>query len=247
MSGHDMSGHDMSGHGGHDMGGHGGHDMGGHGGHDMGDVAGLPMAGTGQDRDGLELDVLTYRWGPFLPGWPTGLVVRATVAGDVVSDATVEQQPGPAEPLPRLCVVAHCLVTVLGLAGWHSAERALGALPLAGLDGRTVTDDERRWLSRVRRSRTLRWALRDIADVDGQDAGARVATWCEELLAGAATEGTWTVLPDSDLVSQVVTGTEMARARIAVASIALTPAATDAATGHRDADRHRRHDGEDLS
>jgi hypothetical protein len=257
MGGHDMGGHDMGGHGGHDMGGHGGHDMGGHGGHDMGghgghdmaDVAGLPMAGTGEDRDGLELDVLTYRWGPFLTGWPPGLVVRATLSGDVVSAATVEAQPDAAEALPRLAAVAHSLVSVLGLAGWHRAERALSALPLAPLDGRTATDDEKRWLARVRRSRALSWALRDIADIDGQGAGGRVVLWCEELLAGDATDGTWTVVPDSELVSQVVTGTEMARARIAVASIALTPATMPlGGTTRRDAGGHRaRHDNGDLS
>ncbi len=251
VGGHDMGGHgghDMGGHGGHDMGGHGGHDMGGHGGHDMGDVAGLPMAGTGEDRDGLELDVLTYRWGPFLTGWPTGLVVRTSLSGDVVSAATVEAQPDAAEALPRLAAVAHSLVSVLGLSGWDRAARAVSALPLAGLEGRPVSDAERRWLERIHRSRTLRWALRDVADLDGQDAGARLRSWCEELLTADSSDGAWTTTPDSELVPKVVEGTEMARARIAVASIALTPAAKHLGeTTHRHAGGHRRHDHGNLA
>lgn len=229
-------------------GGHGGHDMGGHGGHDMGDVAGLPMAGTGEDRDGLELDVLTYRWGPFLTGWPTGLVVRTSVSGDVVSAATVEAQPDAAEALPRLAAVAHSLVSVLGLSGWDRAASAVSALPLAGLEGRPASDAERRWLERIHRSRTLRWALRDVADLDGQDAGARLRSWCEELLTADSSDGAWTTTPDGELVPKVVEGTEMARARIAVASIALTPGAKHLGeTTHRHAGGQRGHDHGDLA
>ena len=165
------------------MGGHAGHDMGGHAGHDMGSVAGLPMASTAADRDGLELDVLTHRWGPFLPGWPAGLVVRTTLSGDVVTSAVVEQEPTRPETFPRPVVVAHALVTVLDLAGWTQAARALSHLPLARLDSLAPSGAEQRWLSRIGRSRTLRWALRDVAVVDGQDAADRVGGWCEELLA----------------------------------------------------------------
>jgi hypothetical protein len=81
-AGHAMGGHDMGGHAGHDMGGRAGHDMGGHdmrehaghdmsghdmSGHDMhhgGMVAGLPMAQTARDRDGLDLDTLAVALGP---------------------------------------------------------------------------------------------------------------------------------------------------------------------------------------
>ncbi len=210
-------------HGGHDV---GGHDMGGHAGHDMGSVAGLSMASTGQDRDGLALDVLVHRWGPFLPGWPAGLVVRTTLSGDVVTSAVVEQGPSRPETFPRPVAVAHALVTVLDLAGWTEAAKVLSHVPLARLDAIAPTGAEQRWLSRVRRSRTLRWALRDVAVVDDQDAADRVAQWCEELLTGAK-GGTgqvgWTVHPAADLVPLVVVGTELARARIAVASLALSP------------------------
>lgn len=222
-------------HAGHDMGGHAGHDMGGHAGHDVGSVAGLPMASTGEDRDGLALDVLTHRWGPFLRGWPAGLVVRTTLSGDVVTSALVEQAPARPETFPRPVAVAHALVTVLDLAGWTAAARALSHVPLAGLDALAPTDSEKRWLSRVRRSRTLRWALRDIAVVDGQDAADRLARWCDELLTGGTTATApvlWTVHPAADLVPPVVVGTEMARARIAVASIAVSPARSGKSGAH---------------
>ena len=81
---------DMGEHSGHEVGGeHSGHDMGGdggHHGHHGGVVAGLPMAQTAPDRDGLELDTLAVALGPVLPGWPTGLVLHAQLHGDVLSD-----------------------------------------------------------------------------------------------------------------------------------------------------------------
>jgi hypothetical protein len=68
-------------------GGHAGHGM-----HDMGGmaIAGLAMAEQGDDRDGLRLDRLHVSWGPLLADWPTGLVLRLTLQGDVIQDAIVE-------------------------------------------------------------------------------------------------------------------------------------------------------------
>jgi hypothetical protein len=50
---------------------------------------GRAMAEVGPDRDGLRLDALPVRVGPFFPRLPTGLVLEATFAGDVVLDASV--------------------------------------------------------------------------------------------------------------------------------------------------------------
>jgi hypothetical protein len=52
-----------------------------------GEVAGLPMAMTEPDRDGLQLDVLKISLGPVLAGWPTGLVLRAELQGDILAGA----------------------------------------------------------------------------------------------------------------------------------------------------------------
>ncbi|MHB1131569.1 MAG: NADH-quinone oxidoreductase subunit D-related protein, partial [Chloroflexota bacterium] len=54
---------------------------------------GRPMAGLAPDRDGLRLDVLPLRVGPFFPRFPTGLVLAATLAGDVIVEAAAEESP----------------------------------------------------------------------------------------------------------------------------------------------------------
>ncbi|WP_341855484.1 hypothetical protein [Brachybacterium sp. GPGPB12] len=77
--GHDKMEHDQTDHENHD--GHGGH-----GGMDMA-PAGIPLAQAGEDRDGLEMDVLQLPLGPVLPFWPAGLVLRCSLQGDVVVDA----------------------------------------------------------------------------------------------------------------------------------------------------------------
>ncbi len=49
--------------------------------------AGLEMAGRGPDRDGLKLDQLHLSLGPVLADWPTGLMLRITLQGDVIQGA----------------------------------------------------------------------------------------------------------------------------------------------------------------
>lgn len=51
---------------------------------------GRPMAGRGDDRDGLSLDVVPIRVGPFFPVFPPGLVLQVVFAGDVVTSAEVQ-------------------------------------------------------------------------------------------------------------------------------------------------------------
>ena len=54
---------------------------------------GRPMAELAADRDGLRLDVVPVRVGPFFPRFPTGLALNVTLAGDVVVDAAAELNP----------------------------------------------------------------------------------------------------------------------------------------------------------
>jgi hypothetical protein len=56
----------------------------------MGVVDGLPMADRADDRDGLRLDRLHIPLGPVLADWPSGLVLRLTLQGDIVQEAAVE-------------------------------------------------------------------------------------------------------------------------------------------------------------
>lgn len=65
----------------------------GHGGEGMmgGVPYGRPMAmpPTPDLRDGLALDVLTFRLGPFFPLWPAGLEAEVTLQGDIVHQFSV--------------------------------------------------------------------------------------------------------------------------------------------------------------
>ena len=157
------------------------------------------MAGTGPDRDGLELDVLQVSVGPVLPGWPTGLVMHAAMQGDVLSDVTLawsdDRPPGqPADPGPWwvLDAVAQFLL-VAGL-------RAEAQLAATGRDDLRSREPDRvargrriaRTVARcIRRSAALRWSVRGVGilpgssgpDGDGEsgDVWQRVTAWCDAL------------------------------------------------------------------
>ncbi|NMR20008.1 hypothetical protein [Cellulomonas fimi] len=257
-AGHDMgghAGHDMGGHGaaadehaGHDMGGHAGHDMGGHGGHDMhgGEVAGLPMAGTAPDRDGLELDELKVTLGPVLPGWPGGLVLRGSMQGDVLTRVEfswvddVDLVPAdPAGGVDRRAGALDVLTSFLLVAGWPwAAQQARRARDdLVGIGPARVDRGARAAVvvaARVSRSRPLAWSVRGLgvrgAEVLRTPGGGavgdvwdRVRRWCE-IASGAGTSET-----DEELVvglrdlAELVEGAELAAARLIVASFDVRP------------------------
>ncbi|MFZ3495855.1 hypothetical protein ACODT5_21985 [Streptomyces sp. 5.8] len=174
---------------------HDGHGM--HGGHDMGVVAGLPMAARADDRDGLRLDRLHVPFGPALPDWPIGLVLRLELQGDVVQRAAVERAAAPASSLPpfwnepwlrswagehvahgeaarRLCA-AHLdsLGRFLAVAGWGDA--AVGAryrrdLALAGGPRRELRSLVSPLIRRIRRSWTLRWLTAGLGVLSAEQA-----------------------------------------------------------------------------
>jgi hypothetical protein len=188
------------GHGGDGMGGgHGGHGM-GHGGHGMGGMempAGMPMAGRGEDRDGLRLDQLHVPLGPVLPDWPAGLVVHLTLQGDVVQHAEAEilgaggggpfwaepwRRAAAGEPViageaARRCAAAHLdsLGRFLAVAGWDdaaAAARRLRGEALAGVPAARLRPDVHRFARRVGRSRTLRWLTNGLGVLSARDAAA---------------------------------------------------------------------------
>ncbi|MDT0306518.1 hypothetical protein RM780_06030 [Streptomyces sp. DSM 44917] len=151
-------------------------------------VAGLPMAGRADDRDGLRLDRLHLSLGPALGDWPAGLVLRLALQGDVVQSAGVDRlQEGVAacpfwdEPwlralrgervqramaARRLCA-AHLdsVGRLLAVAGWADLAALARCLRDRVLDG-VAADDLRGELAalirRGERSRTLRWLLRGL-------------------------------------------------------------------------------------
>jgi hypothetical protein len=107
--------------------------------HGMQMPSGLPTASPGEDRDGLKLDQLHVPLGPFLPDWPTGLVVRVTLQGDVIQHATAE---------------------VLGAIREGRSYWSQPWLRAAAADRPGAGEAARGFARRVGRSRVLAWATR---------------------------------------------------------------------------------------
>lgn len=219
-------------------GGHGDHHM-----HHGGDVAGLPMADTAPDRDGLMLDVLRVTLGPVLPGWPTGLVLTGSMQGDVLSGVELtwvdtDQETGGAaavvEVAPRAVAMDH-LARFLLVAGWPTraaaARRSRHALTDSNPSRATEAQHAAaRVARRIGASASLRWSVKGIGttDCDGTTASSgpvagdvwdRVRRWCDV----AAGDSTAPVEPPRSLaeVSALLEGCELATARLVLASVDL--------------------------
>ena len=141
---------------------------------------GRPLAGRAPDRDGLELDVLPLRIGPFFPAFPSGLILDVRVQGDVVQEAGVAALPVPRQGSARLDPFRRALtgrVRIAELEGararhhlrWSAgflrthgltalADRALLLAGAADLSARDVA----RLRSASERTRTLAWATRGV-------------------------------------------------------------------------------------
>jgi hypothetical protein len=179
------------------------------------------------DRDGLALDALHVALGPVLPHWPAGLVVHATLAGDLVTDARAEvlDVPGPRERIgPRRTprgpdhLRLDALVRVLGLAG---ADRA-AARARALRDGVPVPGELPGFGRRLARSRTLAWTLRGIplsatdhVPVPEPTVEARVRA----LAAGLGGSLAPPVRPAPHRAAAALVGLELGAARLALAAM----------------------------
>ncbi|MFI7495660.1 hypothetical protein ACH9D2_13225, partial [Kocuria sp. M4R2S49] len=239
---------------------HGEMDHGEHGGHGGMDMApeGIPLAEGGEDRDGLEMDVLHLPLGPVLAFWPAGLVLRCTLQGDVVVDAEAsvvdgeDHGAGGAGPGPAPAAVVRCdqVMALLALAGAEDmaacARRTRDAL-LHG-DQCAARDAAERLHRTVRRSRLLRWSLRDVLPLDPSalerhglprhcrgDAHDRLLARVDRIRVEAggaepavAEDGAvpWAVVPE------LVTGLELGSVRLAVASLDLDPHPAVQEVGH---------------
>lgn len=155
---------------------------------------GRPMAMTGPDRDGLELDQLSLRLGPCFPAFPPGLVLDVVLQGDVVQDVSVaanpfaDHEPAAAEvdgPLPdggdpfRRALRESVPIPQLELArASHHLRWTAAALGLHGLHALAVrtlrlavglTADALPAVAALRRrleaNRTVRWATRGVGSV----------------------------------------------------------------------------------
>ena len=168
-------------HGGMDHGGmdHGGMDHGGmdHGGMDMPMPGGIGLAEGGRDRDGLNLDVLNVPFGPVLPHWPAGLVIRCALQGDIITQAAAAVLPAfspPDSAVPagdddtarRVSVLRCCdgIGRLLAVAGWPQAATSAFRVRDRLLEGATMQEIAGqlcRLHRRVHRSRVLRWSLKE--------------------------------------------------------------------------------------
>ncbi|MCZ7379825.1 hypothetical protein [Micromonospora sp. WMMC250] len=255
-SGHGDSGdHGGMGHG-MDMGHAGmGHGAMSHGGMDMA-PAGIPLAHGGEDRDGLELDVLHLRLGPVLPSWPTGLVLRCSLQGDLIVHAEVTlvdaHHAGVRCAHHRAARRCDNAAGLLALAGWEDAAggaRRLRDRLLNDGDRGTTARDLDRLHRRIKRSWLLRWSLRGVgylsaADVarldlpghlrgDTHDRLLSMIQRAADDIAGAdggssdASEHVPIVK-----IGDVVQGLDIATARLVVASLDLDPLPAASAVAH---------------
>jgi hypothetical protein len=218
-------------------------------GHDHDDMdAGLPMASSAPDRDGLELETLHVTLGPWLPGWPDGLVVEASMQGDVLSDVGVrwadDAHPGTAGP--QQCAL-DALVRLLTLTGpapvlqrWRETRAAVreqrpGAAAHAARSAR-----------RLARSRVLAWSLRGVPAPAGTDVAECLHRWCDVLSESPPPDARSPVVGPQELAT-TLQGAELAGARLAVASVVVGPghalAHDDAADGDVHVEPARGHHG----
>ena len=253
--GHEGMNHEAMDHEGMDHAGHGGH-----GGMDMA-PAGIALAQGGQDRDGLEMDVLHLPLGPVLPFWPAGLVLCCSLQGDVVVDAAASVVDGAgqaagskepqARPVPASAVRCDGVMALLALAGADDAaaraRRARDAL-VRGDQG-AARDVVERLHRTVRRSWLLRWSLRGVLVLDPSDlarhglpegcrgdAHDRLSSMVEglrsEVCGGAVPAAVESGAVPWERMPHLVTGLELATVRLAVASLNLEPFSTVQETGH---------------
>jgi hypothetical protein len=229
-----------------------------HGDMDHGDMkmapGGVPLAGSGgDDRDGLEMDVLHVPLGPVLPCWPAGLVLRCTLAGDVVVEAAAEVlgadpgAPRPARHDPAAPVLLDRAAQVLALAGRSDLATRIARLRdvlVRGADPSAVTDLER-LARRVARGRSLRWALGGTGTVDAAAHGLdprlsgtvhdRLVRMLDEACTAALQSGSPGARRDAGtpagVLPELVRGLEIGAVRLLVASLDVDTAPRPAAVG----------------
>lgn len=210
--------------------------------------SGIPLAEGADDRDGLEMDVLHLPLGPVLPHWPAGVVLRCVLAGDVVTDAMVDVLDGVngcqagASGAARNC---DHLLDLFALAGWRRgavAARRCRDLLLDDPRDRHATGLLSRLQRDVKRSRLLRWSLRDLAPLSADrvadaalpallagDTWDRVLTRLHvtaEMTANASEDDPLRLDPTAaaDALPGIVTGLDVAAVRLVIAGLGVDAA-----------------------
>ncbi|MCG7601856.1 hypothetical protein MHM84_19070 [Halomonas sp. McH1-25] len=104
---------------------------------------GRPMAMNMQDdiRDGLTLDSLTFRLGPFFTAFPPGMVAEITLQGDLVQTWNTQLAPYPQSLDPVFIIARERPVPIAELElarARHHLHRLFHALHLAGLESASL-------------------------------------------------------------------------------------------------------------
>lgn len=186
----------------------------------------MPMPPT-EGRDGLALDRLSLRLGPFLPGWPSGVVADVGLQGDVIEEVAlvpadagdtlvggpIRPPEGPdGEATVRLVALAElCAVAGLGALARRTARFALRP--------------DRAGIARLRRRLDRPWGLRAATDGVGRlpdvtDVTDRWRGWLDDadaLLAGHAAPRR--AARDPDAIADALRGQEVGRAWLTLASL----------------------------
>jgi len=105
------------------------------------------------------------------------------------------------------------VAALLSVAGWADAAAAAARLRDAALSGADTSRDGDRLARRIGRSRVLRWSLRGVGQLPEGDAHDRLLHW----LSGAGQLRPITL----EEVAGLVTGLDLATARLVVASLDL--------------------------
>ncbi|THJ66443.1 hypothetical protein E8P82_08220 [Arthrobacter echini] len=227
-----------------------------HGDMDMPMPGGIGLAEGGTDRDGLDLDVLHVSLGPVLPHWPAGLVVRCSLQGDVVTDASVEllraADPGveqlhgdagmmrssPGFTSARTCDQAAGLLSLLGFERMAARAERLRDAVLDGTPPDQVAADVAHLGRHIRRSRVLRWSLEDLpgarerllAMLGAAETNLGSAADAVTAVRYSPTAGTAGV----EQIPGLITGLDVTAARLVVASLGLDTAPVALAGSDRD-------------
>ncbi|MEJ2869237.1 hypothetical protein WCD74_15790 [Actinomycetospora sp. OC33-EN08] len=189
------------------------------------DTGGAQMADLAfYDRDGLALDAVHAALGPVLPHWPAGMVVHATLAGDVVTDARAEVLDVPASvgpgsrgrsPLGPDRTRLDILTRVLGLLGAdHLAARARVLRDHDPEPGELTTFGRR-----LARNLPLRWATRDIPLVGGPVEQRTVEERVRALARALGGSLAPPARPTPEKAAQAMIGLELGAARLALAAM----------------------------
>lgn len=205
-------------------------------------VKGLPLAQGGEDRDGLEMDELQVPLGPVLPCWPAGLVLECTMHGDVIVAAEAfilgqDQQAQTGKPQPALrCDGVMDLLELAGASNLAVRARRVRDAILHN-DWHTARDGLEKLRRRITSSRMLGWSLAGVLEIsqadqnrydlpqstrgDAYDRLRAAMVMAEQEITGQTVASGDQLSVPWPTVANLIVGSELATARLAVASLNL--------------------------